>query len=179
MKDHESQHWDDPLPGFRWPTAVTHRMATPSERVWEVISTPGNLEQFHPFCSKNPVNNWPGEDSRDEVHYLNGWILERRFCNWIEGAGYDLQIAENGGKSSFVSWRVAPETSDSSILRIAIYPYVLQDIPSVVRWIPHLLRVHPMLKKYLVSVLRGFEWFVIRGEKVPRNQFGRHPWFSE
>jgi hypothetical protein len=35
-----------------------------------------------------------------------------------------------------------------------------------------------MLKKYLESVVRGFEWYVMRGEPVPRNQFGRHPWFS-
>jgi len=35
-----------------------------------------------------------------------------------------------------------------------------------------------MLAKYLQSVVMGFEWYVIRGEVVPRNQFGPHPWFS-
>ena len=30
----------------------------------------------------------------------------------------------------------------------------------------------------LVMVTRGFEWYVTRGEPVPRNQFGPHPWFS-
>jgi hypothetical protein len=26
--------------------------------------------------------------------------------------------------------------------------------------------------------VRGFEWYVTRGEPVPRNKFGKHPWFS-
>jgi len=38
--------------------------------------------------------------------------------------------------------------------------------------------VRPMLSKYLSSVVRGFEWYVIRGEPVPGNQFGSHRWFS-
>jgi hypothetical protein len=29
-----------------------------------------------------------------------------------------------------------------------------------------------------VSVGKGFEWYVTRGAPVPRDQFGKHPWFS-
>jgi hypothetical protein len=36
-----------------------------------------------------------------------------------------------------------------------------------------------MLRRYLSSVTRGVEWWVTRGEPVPRNQFGSHRWFSE
>jgi hypothetical protein len=35
-----------------------------------------------------------------------------------------------------------------------------------------------MLGKYLQSVVKGFEWYVTRGEPVPRDQFGKHTWFS-
>jgi len=55
---------------------------------------------------------------------------------------------------------------------------VLQGLPVAIRWLPYLLRVRPLLKSYLSSVVRGYEWYVIRGEPVPRNQFGSHPWFS-
>ena len=55
---------------------------------------------------------------------------------------------------------------------------MLQNWPAVARWLPYILRLRPMLKKYLESVVRGFEWYVVRGESVPRNQFGDHPWFS-
>lgn len=165
--------------GFRWPVTVTQPVAAPPEAVWMAISEPGNLEKCHPFCAANPVHEWPGEHSRDEVHYLSGWIFERRFRRWIEGVGYDLDIGRRCGRTSRVSWRIMPEDDSGSSLRITVYPYVLQSIPIVIRWIPHLARVRPMLETYLSSVTRGFEWYVTRGEPVPRNCFGRHPWFSD
>ena len=80
--------------------------------------------------------------------------------------------------ASFVSWRITPVDAYASTLRIAVYPHVLQRIPVAIRWLPHLARVRPRLKAYLSSVVRGFEWYITKGEPVPRNQFGAHPWFS-
>lgn len=169
---------DDPRPGFRWPVAVEGSIAAPPQEVWEAISRPGNLELCHPFCAKNPVHVWPGESSRDEIHYLSGWVFERRFCRWIDGVGYDLEIGRRGGRTSFVSWRIRPDAPEGSVLRIAVYPQFLQHWPVAVRWAPHWLRLRPMLRRYLSSVVGGFEWYVTRGEAVPRDQFGPHPWFS-
>ncbi len=163
---------------FKWPVAVSQSIAAPAERVWEVISMPGNLEHCHPFCSKNPVLVWPGPTSRDEVHYLSGWVYERQFINWEQGVGYDLRVGRRCGGKSNVSWRIEPIDSDNCELTITVYPHALQHLSVVSRWIPHLLRLRPMLRRYLQSVLRGFEWYVIRGEPVPRDQFGKHPWFS-
>jgi len=112
------------------------------------------------------------------VHYLSGWVFERRFVRWYDGTGYDLEIGRPGGGTSFVSWRIVPVDQHKCVLRITVYPAVLRSWPTALRWIPYLLRVRPMLKKYLESVVKGFEWYVARGEPVPRNQFGRHPWFS-
>ena len=139
---------------------------------------PGNLEPCHPFCAANPVHTWPGPESHDEVHYLSGRVYERRFTNWIDGIGYDLEIGRPGGRTSSVSWRITPEGDEACTLTITVYPYVLQHLPVAIRWIPHLARVRPVLESYLSSVTRGFEWHVTRGEAVPRNQFGTHPWFS-
>ncbi len=170
---------DDPRPGFKWPIGSARRIAAPAAEVWRVLSRPGNLEPCHPFCAKNPVHEWPGERSRDEIHYLSGWVFERRFRRWLEGVGYDLEIGRPGGRSSFVSWRILPVDAQSCRLRITVYPFALQRVPVAVRWLPHLLYLRPLLSRYLSSVVRGFEWFVTRGEPVPRNRFGRHPWFSE
>lgn len=167
-----------PFSHFEWPVASERMIAAPAQKVWEAISAPGNLEKAHPYCASNPVQVWPGPDSQDKVHYLSGWEYERRFVHWYDGTGYDLEIGRRGGGKSFVSWRITPVDENSSVLRISVYPHVLQNWPAVVRWIPHLLRIRPMLKKYLESVVRGFEWYVVRGESVPRNQFGRHSWFS-
>lgn len=165
-------------PAFRWPVAATQPVAAPAEKVWEVISRPGNLELCHPFCEKNPVKVWPGPESRDEVHYLSGWIYERHFRQWIEGVGYDLEIGRPGGAKSTVSWRISAIDPQNCILTITVYPYLLQNIPVVIRWLPHVLGLRPRLKSYLESVVRGFEWYVTRGDPVPRDQFGKHLWFS-
>jgi hypothetical protein len=164
--------------GFKWPVDVERSIAASADVVWDVISMPGNLELCHPYCARNPVQVWPGSNSRDEVHYLSGWVYERRFRRWIEGTGYDLDIGRHGGGASSVSWRISRLDDHSCTLRITVYPHVLQSIPVVIRWLPHVLRLRPMLKKYLESVVSGFEWYVCRGEPVPRDNFGKHPWFS-
>jgi hypothetical protein len=169
---------EDPKPGFKWPVAVAQTIAAPAENVWAAISMPGNLGLCHPLCERNPVQLWPGAGSRDEVHYLSGLVFERRFSRWIDGVGYDLEIGRPGGRSSFVAWRISPGHHQECTLRIAVYPHVLQNVPLVIRWLPHVVRLRPMLRSYLSSVVRGFEWYTTRGEPVPRNQFGSHPWFS-
>ena len=163
---------------FRWPVSVTRPIAASADDVWAVISAPGNLEFAHPFCESNPVTEWPGARSRDEVHYLSGWVYERQFRRWIDGVGYDLDIGARGEKTSFVSWRIWPVDEASSTLTITVHPHVLQGIPAAIRWLPHAAYLRPMLRRYLSSVVQGFEWYVTRGEAVPRNQVGSHPWFS-
>jgi hypothetical protein len=138
---------------------------------------PGNLELCHPFCASNPVERWPGAESLDEVHYLSGRIFQRRFCRWIAGVGYDLEIGRRGGRSSYVEWRILESQDVGSVLEIIVHPYAL-DAVAPLRWLAHTLYVRPMLRKYLSSVVRGFEWYLTRGEAVPRNQFGDHRWFS-
>ncbi|MCJ7716105.1 MAG: hypothetical protein MUO54_06255 [Anaerolineales bacterium] len=171
-------NWEDPKPGYKWPIAVSHKIAAPVEKVWSAISMPGNLESCHPFCAKNPVKVWPGEGSLDEIHYLSGWVLERRFTRWINEVGYDLEIGRRGGGLSFVSWRIMSIDKQNCMLRITIYPHTLQNISVTIRWLPHILHLNPMLKNYLSAVVYGFEWYVIHGKPVSRNQFGSHPWFS-
>jgi hypothetical protein len=92
-----------PNPGFKWPVAVERTIAAPAQEVWEAISMSGNLESCHPFCARNPVKVWPGSNSQDEVHYLSGWVYERRFHQWIEGIGYDLEYPQNNGLSACAS----------------------------------------------------------------------------
>jgi hypothetical protein len=77
-----------------------------------------------------------------------------------------------------VSWRITPIEGQNCTLRIAVYPDILQNVALAVQWLPHRLAIRPRLKSYQSSVTRGFEWYVTRGETVPRNQFGSHPWFS-
>lgn len=169
-----------PNPGIvlQWPVCVERVISAPAVDVWAAISRPAALELGHPYCAKTPVQAWPGPDARDEVHYLNGVVYERRFRSWIEGEGYHLEIGRRGGRQSLVCWRIVPLDVERCALRITVFPYVLQELPPFIRWVPYSLWLRPRLRSYLDSVIRGFEWFVVRGEPVPRNAFGTHPWFS-
>ena len=99
---------------FRWPVSVSRSINTSPQNIWLVISSPGNLEDCHPFCDKNPVAKWPGVGSLDTIHYYSGWVLHREFINWIDGVGYDLTIGRKGGRKSYVSWRITEEQENIS-----------------------------------------------------------------
>ena len=160
------------------PINITKVIHVPADDVWGIISEQSNLEKCHPFCKENPTIKWPGVNARDEIHYLNGWIFERTFVRWIDKVGYDLFIGRNKGKRSFVSWRIKPINTHSCSLSISVYMYKLDYIPTIFRWIPHVVYVRPLLKKYLLSVIGGFEYYLQTGKSVSHNQFGVHPWFS-
>lgn len=163
---------------FRWPVSATVEIAAPARAVWRAISTPGSLEDCHPFCRRNPVVRWPGADSVDEVHYLNGVVYERRFREWCEGQGFDLEICYKEKGLAWVSWRIAPLGERRSSLQITVYPLALQHLSPALRWLPHWIYLRPRLASYLRSVVRGYQWYITKNKAVPRNQFGRHPWYS-
>ena len=71
----------DELGNFKWSVSASREIKASAECVWSAISKPGNLEDCHPFCEKNPVYDWPGVGSRDAVYYYSGWILQREFKN--------------------------------------------------------------------------------------------------
>jgi len=112
------------------------------------------------------------------VHYLNGIVYERRFRGWEEGTGYDLEIYLRAEKIAAVAWRIAAVDRDRARLIITVEPDAFRDRSLPWRWIAHHTVLRPKLRSYLDSVVRGFDWFITRGEPVPRNAFGKHAWFS-
>ena len=163
---------------FRWSVANKLEINANADEVWKTISTAGNLANCHPFCRKNPVKQWGGVGSQDSIFYYSGLVLYRNFTHWIDGVGYDLEIAERKGNNmSRVSWRIFPK-GDKSELLMAIQPYHLQDMLLIPRWFAHYSYLRPTVKKYIISVLKGFDWYISTGKPVDRNQFGSHKWFS-
>ena len=161
-----------------WPITISRVINASACDVWSVISSPGILEKCHPFCAQNPVHVWSGADSRDEIHYLNGLIYERRFYQWQEGSGYDLEIFQEGRVLAKVMWRVSEIWDQGCKLQITIYPRLPWKHPVFINWLIYRFRLRPMLGRYLKSVIMGFEWYVTRRNPVTQNHFGKHPWFS-
>ncbi|NOR15931.1 MAG: hypothetical protein GQ544_09510 [Candidatus Aminicenantes bacterium] len=154
------------------------RIDAPSEKVWEIISSPGNLENCHPFCESNPVEKWPGKESVDYVNYCNGLKFVRNFTDWYDGVGYELTIGKEKGRKSRVIWRIDAIDDAASYLSITIYPHDINRYPSFAKTIVHYLYIKPTLHKYLTSVLNGFKWYITTKKPVQKNQFGTHKWFS-
>ena len=162
----------------RLPVIHSKEINISSSNLWQLICAPGNLNDCHPFCKSNDVIQWNKEVHSDRLIYLNGLNYIRKFQTWDEGNGYTLLIGEENGPQSYVKWNVESLDENKSRLTIIVYPFILAKIPKIIALIPHFFWVRPRLKKYLNSVISGFEYFYQHSQKVPRNHFGTHPWFS-
>jgi len=163
---------------FNWSVSKTQELPINSLKLWEIISQRSNLEFFHPFCEKNPITSWDNTKHKDEVHYYNGLIFKRNIIKWMDGDGYDLLIGKNNGAKSFVSWRII-KNEVGSILSITIYPYLFNKNLKLINYIPFYIIVKPSLTLYLNSIMKGILFYIKTGQKVEKNQFGNHIWFSK
>ena len=160
------------------PISATQTFACSTEELWGLISEPGNLNHAHPYCETNDVLIWTEEERVDRLEYLNGRTYVRRFQTWVPGEGYTLFIGEVGGPQSYVTWAIETFERNGSRLTITVHPHLLASLPTLISFLPHRLWVRPRLRRYLRSVVGGFAHVASTGEPVPRNLFGRHPWFS-
>ena len=80
-----------------WSVKLIKRINSNRDEIWNLISSPKNLELYHPFCKSNNVIKWPGKGSCDELTYLNGIKLIRNFTKWEEKRGYELLIGRKNG----------------------------------------------------------------------------------
>ena len=148
-------------------------------QIWKVISSPSNLELFHPFCKTNETIKWDNSDkNRDKLEYHSGLTYFRDFYHWEENKGYKLYIGTKEGKNSKVKWIIKPKR-DHSFLSIEVYPYLSSKYPVIVNYLLFFMIVKPNLKIYLNNVLKGLSWYMDQKEYVKENQFGKHKWFSK
>ena len=162
----------------RWGVHQEFTYPISKSQLWSLISRPGNLNDCHPFCKDNEVLEWGNNSHSDRLEYLNGMTYIRQFLNWNEGEGYDLIIGEENGLQSYVVWQIKELNDNQSSLTITVYPYLLANLNKALSFLPFVLYIRPKLRTYLKSVLRGFAYFVEHGQAVPRNNWGKHSWFS-
>ena len=153
---------------------ATANFNKPKKVIENAIKKPGCLEDFHPFCLSNKTISWPGNNSEDELIYLNGVRYQRRILNWNED-GYDLEVGGSKRKS-IVNWIINGDNNYSSLI-IRINPDLLFK-NRLIKWLAWNLYIKFMIQSYVNHVVRGFKFFVETGEKVRSNQFGKHSWFS-
>ena len=67
---------------FKWPISSSINIDASVSDIWDAITSPGNLNDCHPFCKKNTVVDWSEDNSKDIILYYNGRELERNFFEW-------------------------------------------------------------------------------------------------
>ena len=147
------------------------------ENLWEVVSSPNYLNNVHPFCKENSIISWNNDHHEDKILYLNEKTYIRKFVSWRALKGYDLWIGDNNKDQSFVEWRLE-KVGSRSRLTITVYPFLLSTWPKIFSFLPYFLYIDIKLKSYLFSVLSGIDWYIKENTPVPKNQFGKHSWFS-
>jgi hypothetical protein len=147
------------------------------ENLWKVVSSPNYLNNVHPFCKENSIIKWNNDHHEDKILYLNDKTYIRKFVSWRALKGYDLWIGDNNKDQSFVEWRLEKVGSRSK-LTITVYPFLLSTWPKIFSFLPYFLYIDIKLKSYLFSVLSGIDWYIKENTPVPKNQFGKHSWFS-
>ena len=147
------------------------------ENLWEVVSSPNYLNNVHPFCKENSIIKWKHDHHEDKILYLNEKTYIRKFVSWRPLKGYDLWIGDNNRDQSYVEWRLEKVGSRSK-LTITVYPFLLSAWPRIFSFLPYFLYINIKLKSYLFSVLSGIDWYIKENTPVPKNQFGKHSWFS-
>ena len=147
------------------------------ENLWEVVSSPNYLNNVHPFCKENSIIKWNNDHHEDKILYLNNKTYIRKFVSWRALKGYDLWIGDNNKDQSFVEWRLE-KAGNRSKLTITVYPFLLSNWPRILSFLPYFLYINIKLKSYLFSVLSGIDWYIKENTPVPKNQFGKHSWFS-
>lgn len=145
--------------------------------IWKEISTPGQLNKYHPYCRENKVYKWPGVGSKDGLLYHSGLYWERDFISWSEGFGYDLLIGPPPRKSAWISWNIRPLGEAQSDFSLTVTPILESHLLETTKKI-YVQNFATSVAVYLDSFLRGVDHFVMTGQEVEARQFGTHPVFA-
>tara|TARA_B100001093_G_scaffold12503_2_gene11586 strand:+ start:48 stop:551 length:504 start_codon:yes stop_codon:yes gene_type:complete len=158
--------------------SVSKEIKIDRETLWSTISTSEILNDCHPYCSTNQSIMWDDVQRQDRLVYLNGRTYVRNFTKWNEGVGFELEIGDDADKQSHVRWEITSDGTKTSTLTITVTPFLLKKYPAIISFLPFHFWIKPRLTSYLQSVIGGFQYHIEEKKVVPRNHFGKHPWFS-
>jgi len=68
------------------------------------------------------------------LNYYSGFEFDREFAKWIEGAGYDLKVTENGKRKNMAIGRITSIDDQRRKLRITGRVDFIKKLPFPIRW---------------------------------------------
>jgi len=146
------------------------------EKLWKVITAPGHLEKYHPFCAYHKSERWNGVGCVDESKSNYGKIVRREVIEWNEGVGYTIKML-NPNQNTTVRFEIgAVEEGVQFKVYLKTNAYRKNPRPFWIFLAP--LMIVPSYKKYFHSLLNGIKYYAETDKKVSRNQFGHHRKYS-
>ena len=113
--------------------------------------------------------------------FVGGWfawtpVKAQYYLRQLRAHGERWETDEDAPMGPF---RMKKIGTTLSCLNITIYPREISRYPKFTKPFLYYLIIKPSLQKYLSSVLNGFQWYITKNERVKKNQFGTHKWFSD
>ncbi len=147
------------------------------EKLWKIITAPGHLNTYHPFCEEHQVSDWDGVGCKDISRSYAGKTIKREVIKWVEGESYQIKMINGDGNDTKVKFEITDLGVNSSI-SVSIITNAYRNNPRPL-WYPiALLLIVPSYKKYFNSLLNGMKYYSETGKVVARNQFGPHKQYS-
>ena len=161
----------------QWPVSFEQEIDSSLSTLWEIVSKPGHLEHFHPYCKKNEAIKWPGLKSQDILTYLNGKTYKREIIEWNVNESFTLVIGEIDGPKSLVKWEFKDNRQNIKV-KITVYPHLLINWPNFFSYLPYKYYISPQLRRYLKVVLFGLKQYAEKNEIIEEKMLDDHPWFT-
>jgi len=162
-----------------WPIDAGIDIKVSSHQVWQLMTSPTKVSLYHPFVKNYTTTGaWGGMGSQDQITYNSGASFDRKVTGWFEGAGYDLNVADDKGNELVVTWRIREKDEDNCRLEISVVATSIEKLPLPIRWFVIRYKLKPIFSSYLAAALQGFRYYAENGIPVCKNQFGSHPIFS-
>jgi len=146
------------------------------EKVWKVITTPGQAEKYHPFCAWHKSERWNGIGSVDEIRWYYGKIICREVIEWNEGVGYTIKML-NPNQNTRVQFEIV-DVEKGIQFKVNLKTNAYRKNPRPIWILLAPLMIAPSYKKYFHSLLNGIKYYAETDKKVSRNQFGHHRKYS-
>ncbi|WP_121667712.1 hypothetical protein [Mesonia aquimarina] len=149
------------------------------EKIWHIITQPGHLENYHPYCKKHiKTTSWKQIGDTDQGFFYSGKSMKREVIDWQEEKSYKVKIDNDDENLSEVKFSIESKTTEISIFTIEIFTDSYKKIPRPIWYFFAFIFLVPSYKKYLNSILKGLKYYSETGKKVSKNQFGSHKIFS-
>lgn len=147
------------------------------DKLWNIITAPGHLKNYHPFCEYHEKSEWNGVGCRDVSKSYYGKIIRREVIHWEEGKSYTIKMDNNDKHNTTVKFEIHKIVS-GSLIEVSLTTNAYRNNPRPFYYPIVIFLIIPSYKKYFYSLLNGLKYFSETGNKVKRNQFGHHKKYS-